>query len=164
MRISRWLVIIAAALVAAFAAVNWTAFTTPSTLSLVVVDVYAPLGVIMLAALGALTLLALAFAVSWRTSMLIESRRLSRELEAQRQLADRAETSRLTELGARLDGVLQGIKAAQETVTKAVQDRADQLDDSLREAFRAEAGSLAALLGQLEDKVDRSLAEPAGRT
>jgi len=164
MRISGWLVVIVAALVAAFAAVNWTAFTTPSTLSLVAFDVSAPLGAIMLAALVILTLLALAFAVSWRTSMLIESRRLSRELETQRQLADRAEASRVTELARRMDTVVQEVNTASEAIAQAVQDRTDRLEASLREAFRAEANSLTASLGELEDKVDKALAEPVART
>jgi len=112
MRILGWLVMIALALVAGFAALNWTAFMTPTTLSVFAFEIYAPLGGIMLGALAVLTLLAVAFAASWRTSMLLESRRLTRELAAQRELAERAEASRVAELGARIDALDASLRQA----------------------------------------------------
>jgi hypothetical protein len=142
MRMLGWLVIIALALVAGFAAVNWTAFMTPATLSLVAFDIYAPLGAVMLAALLVLTLLALGFAASWRTSMLLESRRLTRELQTQRELADKAEASRVAELAARLDA----------------------LDGSLRQAIGAAAANLSAAIGTVNEKIDKAMLEPAARS
>lgn len=132
MRILGWLVIIALALVGGFAWVNWSAFMAPATLSLVVFDVYAPIGGVMLAALVVITVLALAFAASWRTSMLIESRRLARELAAQREVADRAEASRIADLGARLERAMAELKAAHEAVPKSINERLDAFDTSLR--------------------------------
>jgi len=64
-----------------FAALNWTVFTAPSSLSLVLARVEAPLGVIMLTVTAAVTLL-YAMLAAWReTSGLLESRRHARELE-----------------------------------------------------------------------------------
>lgn len=164
MRILGWLVVIALLLVGAFAAVNWAAFTAPTTLSLVALEVYAPLGVVMLGALLVLTVLALGFAASWRTSMLVESRRLSRDLEAQRALAERAEASRLTDLGKRLDTGLADLKAAAEAGPAGIGKRLDELDASLRDAMTAAVNSVSAAVGELEDKVDRALPveTPAG--
>jgi hypothetical protein len=164
MRILGWLVIIALALVAGFAAMNWTAFMAPTTLSLVAFDVYAPLGGIMLAALLVLTLLALAFAASWRTSMLLESRRLTRELQTQRELADRAEASRVAELGERLEAAIGDLKAASEAVPKSVHDRLDALDGSLRQAMGAAVSNLSTAIGTLNDKLDKAMLEPAARS
>ena len=78
--------------IAAFAAVNWGVFTTPTTLSLVFATVEAPLGLIMLGLAVLLTVLFLVFLVYLETSVIIETRRHARELRAHRELAERAET------------------------------------------------------------------------
>ncbi len=164
MRMLGWLVIIALALVAGFAAVNWTAFMASTTLSLVAFDIYAPLGGIMLAALVVLTLLALGFAASWRTSMLLESRRLTRELQSQRELADRAEASRVAELGTRLEAAIRDLKTASEAVPRSMHDRLDALDGSLRQAIGAATGTISTTLETVNEKLDKAMLEPAARS
>jgi uncharacterized integral membrane protein len=93
-------------LVALFAALNWSAFIAPTTLSLGFAQVQAPLGLIMLALIGILTAVFLTYLLYLQTSVLLESRRHSKELQAQRELADQAEASRFTELRAYLDSRL----------------------------------------------------------
>ena len=51
-----------------FAAVNWTAFTTPTTLSVIFTTVEAPLGLILLVVTGLLTLLFLIYLVYSQSS------------------------------------------------------------------------------------------------
>jgi len=68
--------------IAAFAAVNWGAFTTPATLSLLFTTVQAPLGLIMLGLAAMLAVLFLVFFVYLQTSVIIEARRYARELRA----------------------------------------------------------------------------------
>jgi uncharacterized integral membrane protein len=91
---------------ALFVAVNWTAFITPTTLSLVVGSVDAPLGLIMLLITGVLAAIFLGYAFYLQTSVLLETRRMARELATQRQLADQAEASRFTELKATVESRL----------------------------------------------------------
>ena len=86
------------ALVALFAALNWRAFLAPTTLSLGVAEVQAPLGLIMLALMAVMAALFLAYLVYLQSSVLIEARRHAKELQSQRELADQAEASRFTEL------------------------------------------------------------------
>ena len=104
------LLLIFAAL-AIFVIVNWAAFTTPTTLSLLVGSVEAPLGLIMLMITGALALVFLAYAFYLQTSVLLETRRMTRELAQQRQLADQAEASRFTELRTHIDQAVNGLAA-----------------------------------------------------
>jgi uncharacterized integral membrane protein len=104
------LLLIVAAIVV-FVAVNWTAFTTPTSLSLVFGTVEAPLGLVMLAITGALALVFLAYAFWLQAGVLRESRRMARELAAQRELAQAAEASRLTELRAHIDQAVNGLAA-----------------------------------------------------
>jgi uncharacterized integral membrane protein len=91
------------ALVAIFAALNWSAFVAPTTLSFGVAHVEAPLGVIMLALLVVLTALFLLYVVYLQTTVILEWRRREKELQASRELADQAEASRFTELRTHLD-------------------------------------------------------------
>ena len=55
MRIRTIILLIALCAIAAFAALNWGAFTTPTTLSLGVTDFQAPLGLVMLIIIVGLT-------------------------------------------------------------------------------------------------------------
>jgi len=99
------------AALAAFVVANWSAFTAPTSLSLLVGTVQAPLGLLMLMITALLGVLFLAYIVWLQTSVLLESRRLNRELAAQRQLADQAESSRFTELRAHIDQSINGLAA-----------------------------------------------------
>ncbi len=85
-------------LVGLFALINWGAFSALTTLSLGVTTVQAPLGVIMLGLVGFLCVLFTVWVISLQASSLAAARRQTRELQAQRDLADRAEASRFTEL------------------------------------------------------------------
>jgi uncharacterized integral membrane protein len=99
------------AILAIFVVVNWSAFTTPTSLSLLVGTIEAPLGLLMLMVTALLGVIFLAYVVWLQTSVLIESRRLNRDLAAQRQLADQAESSRFTELRTHIDQSINGLAA-----------------------------------------------------
>ena len=114
------LVLLLAAL-AVFVVVNWGAFTTPTSLSLLVGTIDAPLGLLMLMVTALLGVVFLAYVVWLQTSVLLESRRQNRELAAQRQLAEAAEASRFTELRAHIDQSINGLAA-----------QIAELDDRLR--------------------------------
>jgi uncharacterized integral membrane protein len=90
-------------LVGLFAALNWSAIMAPTSLSLIFTRVDAPLGLVLLAIIGLLTVLFLVYLVYVQTVVLVDARRSARELQAQRELADQAEASRFTELRALLE-------------------------------------------------------------
>ncbi|RYF33188.1 MAG: hypothetical protein EOO21_06025 [Comamonadaceae bacterium] len=70
MKVRTLLLILVLLAIVLFTALNWTVFTTPSTLSLLVATVEAPLGVIMLGLLVLLTGLFMIFAGYLQTSTL----------------------------------------------------------------------------------------------
>lgn len=137
------LLVLVLALTATFAAVNWSAFTAPTALSLVFTTIEAPLGLIMLAITAVIAVLFLAFIVYLQTSVLFEARRHAKALEAQRQLADQAEASRFTELRAFLEAVLAGQSAERQSAKADVLARVDQAGNTL-----------AAYIGELEDRLE----------
>jgi uncharacterized integral membrane protein len=130
--------------VAVFVAVNWSAFTAPTRLSLLVTAVEAPVGLVML---GVVVLVVLAFGaylVVWQSAILLESRRQTKELQVQRTLADQAEASRFTELRVIVHDELERLA-----------DQMTQALDALRAEIRDHANSLAATIGELDDRMQR---------
>ncbi len=141
--------------IAAFAAVNWEAFTTPMSLSIVFTTVQAPLGLIMLGLAAVLTVLFLVFLVYLQASAIIEARRHARELRAQRELTEQAEASRFTDLRGFLEAELPKLADQTANLSADVQRRLDQLDQGLRSAIEQSGNTLAAYIGEFEDRLER---------
>jgi uncharacterized integral membrane protein len=118
--------LIVLALVAVFAVLNWSAFMAPTTLSLGIAQVQAPLGLIMLALIAILTALFLTYLVYVQTTVLLESRRHAKELQAQRVLADQAEASRFTELRTYLESRLTELENSLSAQVGEMRDRLDR--------------------------------------
>ena len=122
------------ALVGLFALINWGAFTALTPISLGFTTVQAPLGLIMLGLSAFLCVLFAVWVIVLQASSLRDARRQTKELQAQRDLADRAEASRFTELRA---------------------DLLKRIDES--------SNATAAHIAQLEDRLERGrLLSPGG--
>ena len=148
------LLLLVAAL-ALFAIVNWAAFTSPTTLSLLVGSVEAPLGLIMLLITGILAAVFLGYAFYLQTSALLETRRMARELQTQRELADQAEASRLTELRATLDTRFERLEVDLRTGrTEGASDLA-RVTGELHIAIDQAINGLAAQIAELDDRIAR---------
>lgn len=140
---------------AVFALLNWTAFMTPTTLSLGFTDVQGPLGLIMLVITGAVCVLFLFFIVYQQAGVIMETRRNNKELAAQRELADKAEASRLSELRAYLEGELRKLEAQGSAATRELSARVAQSEDALTAKLAETARTLSAYVGEVDDKLDR---------
>ncbi|MDE2399141.1 MAG: LapA family protein, partial [Burkholderiales bacterium] len=86
------------ALLVVFTLLNWSAFTAPTALSLGFATVQAPLGLVMLVVTGAVCTLFLVYIVLQQARLIVETRRSAKEVKSHRELADKAEASRFTEL------------------------------------------------------------------
>lgn len=143
------------ALLAAFSLLNWVAFTTPTPLTLGFVEVQAPLGLIMLMFTALISGLFLVYTVYQQASSLMEGRRTAKELKLQRELADKAEASRFTELRGFLELELGALRAQ----GNASLERMEHLvRDKLEESTR----TLSAYVGEVEDKLDRFITPRRG--
>ena len=100
MRFRTILILAALILVGVFALVNWQAITAPTSLNFVVARVEAPLGLLMLAAIGMLSVFFLLVLARSEIAMLIDGRRIAKELESARRIAAEAEASRVESLRA----------------------------------------------------------------
>lgn len=139
-----------------FAALNWTAFTMPTPLNLVVTRTHAPLGVIMLMLTAAVTLLYILLLAWLETAALLESRRHGRELQAQRQLAENVEASRYNDLKGTLGHELEEVRSAMEAESRRVSSRLDQLGADLKADIERAGNTLAAYIGELEDRLGKA--------
>ena len=155
MRFRTLLLIVVILLVAAFVALNFAAILQPTQLNLGISQVQAPLGLVMLGMLVAVFvvfLLALAF---FQTSHLMEVRRITREAADQRQLADKAEASRFTELREFLRIEMQTVAARDNELSANLLERMDSVRADLTQAIEQNGNGLSASVGELEDRFVR---------
>jgi len=143
-------------LMAAFSVLNWGVFMAPTDVSLGFTTVQLPLGLFMLGLLVLVCALFLLYVVYLQATALLDTRRHTRELRSNRELADQAEASRFTELRAFLEaGQAQG-SARHDEAQAALLTRIAQLEQTLREVVEQQANSLAASIGELEDRLEAS--------
>jgi uncharacterized integral membrane protein len=141
-----------------FAAINWTAFVSPFKLSVVFTTVEAPLGLVLLGIVGLLTLLFLIYLVFLQSSSLLESRRQARELQNQREIAEQSEASRFSRLHSFLEVELQKLALQNDNGQAALLAKLDELESRLRSTVEQSANSLAAYMGEIDDKLEKAAA------
>jgi uncharacterized integral membrane protein len=149
--------VIAFLLFTIFAAVNWPAFTAPTTLSFVVGSIEAPLGLILLGVIVFVCAAFLLLLAVQQASVLVETRRMAKELSAQRTLADQAEASRFTDLRAYIDQVLQRDRPGGAGIPVDLAARLDRIEAGFK-AQAEHSNTLAATIGELDDRIERLLA------
>jgi uncharacterized integral membrane protein len=150
-------ILLALSLLAIFTLANWTVLSASSTLSFIVFDIEGPLGVILLGAMLVLVALFVVYALTLKTGMLMESRRHNQELEAQRKLAETAEASRLSELRTQIEREFAQLRDA----IGGVDGRMDGHEQAMKQSLNEAANGLAALVAEMDDKIDRALARHA---
>jgi len=148
-------VLIVVALLGAFAALNWEAFTVRTSLNLLITRAEAPVGLVMLGVAAGLTGLYFPFALGVTAAALVEGKRRSREIQALRKLAEEAETSRYTELRTHLHAELGGLGARCSAVSTEVIARLERVEDCLKTEIEQAGNSLAAYIGELEERLTR---------
>ncbi|WP_027013722.1 hypothetical protein [Comamonas composti] len=146
MNLRTLLLLITVALIALLAAFNWGQLAAPGTVSLGIAEVQAPLGVLMLALTCLLGVFFVAYVLWLQGSVLVEARRHAKEMQSQRDLADKAEASRFTELRS----VLEAMHARGQ---EALIERLDGLEIHLVQRAQESDNSTAAYVGQLEQQV-----------
>lgn len=151
------------ALLALFTALNWKAFNAPTTLSVGVTEVQAPLGLVMLGVTAFVSVIFLAYVAVQQAGLIVESRRLAKELKTQRELADQAEASRFVELRAFVQSEGQRFDARHAASMRELGARLDSLEKALPVRLEEALRTLSAHLGEVEDKLDRVIAPAPGR-
>ena len=134
-----------------FFVLNWRVFAAPATMNLLLTSVEAPVGLVMLVLFALGLSLAASYVWVWQSTLLTEFRRQAKELAAQRSLAESAEASRVTGLGTL---IREELAASDQRVATAL--------EGLRAELRATENSLAATLGEMDDRYRRGVDRQAG--
>jgi len=147
--------LVIALLIVLLAALNWTTLATPTLISLGVTSVTAPLGLIMLGLTVLLAIFFVAYVLTLQGSVLLETRRHTKEMQLQRDLADKAEASRLAELRTSVDAQLQQHALDARVARDGVLSRIDRLEQTLAQRLEQSDNTTAAYIGQIEDRLSR---------
>ena len=149
------LLLIIAVLIGGLAALNWEVLSAPSEVNLGLTTIHAPLGILMLGLTVLLCVLFIAYVLSLQGSVMLEARRHNKEMTAQRELADKAEASRFTELR-------QVLERQHADGQAALLARMGELESHLIARVQESDNSNAAYIGQLEDRIKHG--EPGSRS
>lgn len=141
-------------LVGVFVVLNWAELSRSTMLNLGVIQVEGPLGLVMLGVLALAMIMMLAYAVMLQTAALLESREHTKELKAQRELADKAEASRFTELRTIIDRIEIDSKTRGSELQQWFEQRMGTLQHDLGSRIDNSGNTLAAYMGELEDKFE----------
>jgi uncharacterized membrane protein YccC len=146
-------ILVAALVVAAFAALNWPEFTRDEPLSFGVATATVPLGLVMLTLLAVVLAVFLVSSAIQESRYLLDHRRHSRALQAQRELAERAESSRFTDLRQHLDTHLRESRHRDQVMATEVEKRLMASHSELREHFDRMFNALLSRLSDIESRL-----------
>jgi biopolymer transport protein ExbB/TolQ len=155
MRIRTILLVISILLLAGFVALNVDEFSRMSMLSLGVTTIQVPLGLAMLLLLVIATVVFLASTLYMQSKNLMETRQYARELNTQRELADKAEASRFTELRSYLEVQALAAQHREAAAATVLAERFAQQQQQLLARLEQSDNTMAAYMGQLEDRMER---------
>lgn len=164
MRTRTILLVVAILLVAGFAALNWSEVVRPAPLLFGFIAADAPLGLILLSLLALTLVLFLASSIAMRTQSLIDYRQHHKTLEAQRELADKAEASRFVDLRQQLDTHLKEMRErdaiAASEFDKAMLQTRRELQVQMEQINRTIAARMTELESRLDGRVNRTGVPP----
>ena len=153
MRFRTILMILAILFVAGFVALNVDEFTRVSVLSLGFTTIQVPLGLVMLLLLIVTLVIFLTSTLYMQSKHVLEARTHTRELNTQRELADKAEASRFTELRAYLEEQTLAEQRRESALGTVLADRFAEQQQVLLSRMEQMDNTLAAYMGQLEDRL-----------
>lgn len=156
MRLFGFLLLLVLTATAGLAFYNWHIFITPNELSLGFISAQIPLGLVMLGILIFITVLFLMNMVYLQSSLILETRRHSRELEASRELVDKSEASRFTELKNCFEAELLKQTELNAELKSEVFARADLIESNFQTMIEQMENTLDAYIGEFEDRLERT--------
>lgn len=156
MRTKTLLLIVIIVLIATFAVLNVDEFTRVGTLNFGFTTMQLPLGLVMLMLIAALLLIFLVTTLYMHSMNLMETRKYAKELTVQRELADKAEVSRFTELRRYLESqAVLAMNQGSDTIA-AFDRRMLQTENLLLQRLQQSDNTNAAYWGQQDDATARN--------
>lgn len=158
MRTKILLLIIGIVLIAAFGVLNVDEFTRTSTLNFGFTTMQLPLGLVMTILVIAILLIFLLTTLYMHSTNLIETRKYAKELTIQRELADKAEASRFTDLRRYMETQAALATNQSSDTIAAIDRRIVQTEKLLLQRLEQTDNTNAAYWGQHDDALMRNRA------
>jgi small-conductance mechanosensitive channel len=150
-------IVLALLVVGGVAAMNWPDFTRTTPMSFGVLTIEGSVGLFMLAAFGLTILVMLLSSAMQESRYMRESNRHAKALQVQRDLADKAEASRFTELRQYLDTHLRDNRGREAIAATEFEKAMVQSQRDLRSQLEQMSRSLDARLAELQGRIDARL-------
>ncbi len=145
---------LATALVVVFAYLNWPQFTQATPLNLGWTTITAPLGLILLGVLALSAIVFLASSAVNHSRHVRHEREQAKALEAQRELAERAEASRFIDLRKTLETHLRETREHDKTSASEMEQAQARSQRELRGLLEQMHRAMAMHLGEMEARLD----------
>lgn len=146
-----------------FLIVNWEGVMAEVNVNLLWTEIQAPLGLILLLGPGLLILLCLIYGFVQQAALSMDLRRVNKQLQQARDLAQKAELSRFTELKNELQKQIMQLQnqsaARHSSLMAAVNGVQAAVDESAQETVN----SLSASVGEVEDRLSQLVEMAAGK-
>lgn len=146
-------IVLAVLVTAGIAALNWPEFTAPEPLSFGVFTATVAVGELMLGILAVVLAVFLVSSAIQESRYLLDHRRHSRALHAQRELAEKAEASRFTDLRQHLDSHLRETRQREQVVATEFEKRLMQNQAELRAHLERMNQMMATRLAEIEARL-----------
>lgn len=163
MRMRSVVLLVFAVFVATFVALNWGELSRPVVLNMGVTQTQGPLGLVMLGLLLAACVLFAVYAVAAQAKALLEMRQHNKEMKAQKDLADAVETSRFTELRGMIERIEADSQGRSLQTQQLLQQQLGQIKLDLSLAIEHSGNTLAAYMGELEERLERGAGSSVAR-
>ncbi|MFZ2302654.1 MAG: hypothetical protein WAW10_12410 [Gallionella sp.] len=151
-------IIIVLFLLGVFLFANWNTLTTPTQLSFLFFDAEIPASFVFLGVTLVFAALLISYTLMLRTTMLMDARRHTHELQAQRKLAESAETSRFEQLREQITLEFARLHTANQETRTSLMMHTESMEQSLQKKFDETTNSFYAYAGEIEEKLDRTIA------
>ena len=146
-------IVLAVLVVSAIAALNWPEFTRAEPLSFGVLTATVPVGLTLLVLMGIVLAVFLVSSAIQESRYLLDHRRHTRALHAQRELAEKAEASRFTDLRQHLDSHLRETRHRESMVATEFEKRVMQSHSELRAQMERMHQLIAGHLVEIESRL-----------
>ena len=140
-----------------FLVVNWEGVMADVSVNLLYTQIQAPLGLILLLGPGLMILICLVYGFVQQAALSMELRRVNKQLQEARDLAQKAERSRFTELKSEMQKQLLDLQNQSAARHSALIAKIGTLETALDDSTQETINSLSASVGEVEDHLTNLL-------
>ena len=145
-----------------FLIVNWEGVMAEVNVNLLYTEIQAPLGLILLGP-GLVILICLVYGFVQQAALSMELRRVNKQLQQARDLAQKAEQSRFTELKNEMQKQILDLQNQSASRHSSLMAAVNGLQSAIDESAQETVNSLSASVGEVEDRLSQLVEMAVGK-